>query len=414
MIPISIISAKKTKEEISTQNLNEEETLFMWYQLLIEILNRMPLTSISRKDLLNQCRKEYENDEIELRKIQEFENRYNADNVIEWYTRDTFLYRLLNRALRTRDISIIFQFRFVLVDLHNRLLDLHVKYIQSLDKTTSLIVYRGQGLTITELNKMKDNINGRIAMNSFTSTSLSSAIALDFAGNGTGRPVIESVLFEIECPVKSSRKPYANIQEYSYLKTENEILFTIGTIFRIESVEQYTDNIWLVKLILCEDEINLIKDELIDELKSEINETADILTLAKFLFEMDDLDKAEEFYNLMLNELPSDHPDRITIKNDLGGIYREKGEYLQALKSHKQALKLHRLLMPYNFVQRSAIYNDIGYVYEELGDYSQSLKYHQKTLQIRRKYQPYYKIHFAITFSHLANVYKGSSIKNVR
>ncbi len=71
-------------------------------------------------------------------------------NVIEWYIRDAFLYRLLNRALRTRDIS--------------------------------------------------------------------TAIALDFAGNGTGRPLIESVLFEIECPVKSSRKPYTRIQLFKNRK----------------------------------------------------------------------------------------------------------------------------------------------------------------------------------------------------
>jgi hypothetical protein len=35
-------------------------------------LNHMPLTSISRKDLLNECRREYEKDEIELGKIKEF------------------------------------------------------------------------------------------------------------------------------------------------------------------------------------------------------------------------------------------------------------------------------------------------------------------------------------------------------
>ncbi|CAF3870900.1 unnamed protein product [Rotaria sp. Silwood1] len=295
-IPILMIPEKVKKEEKSVHDLSKEEASFIWYGLLIEILNRMPLTSVSRKDLLNECRKEYQEDPIELRKIQEFEETYNTDNVIEWYTRDAFLYRLLNRALRTRDISIIFRFRFVLVDLHHRLTYLHNKYIQSLDDTKSLTVYRGQGLKIDELNDLKNNINGRIAMNSFISASLSSEVALDFAGNGTGRPLFESVLFQIECPIKTSTKPFANIQKYSYLKTEDEILFTIGAIFQIESVEQLTDKIWLVTLILCEDEINSIKDELIDSLKSEIDETADVLTLAKFLLEMDDLDKAEEFY----------------------------------------------------------------------------------------------------------------------
>ena len=404
-IPISILPEKRLKEETSAHILNEEETLFMWYQLLIDILKRMPLTSKSRTDLLKECRREYQDDETELIKIREFEETYHAANVIAWYTRDAFLYRLLNRALRTRDISIIFQFRFVLVDLHNRLSDLHTKYIQSLDQTSSLTVYRGQGLTVAELNKLKTNIHGQIAMNSFTSTSTSSAIALNFAGNGTGRPLIESVLFEIECSIRVSKKPFANIQEYSYLKTENEVLFTIGTIFRIESVEQLTNEIWLVKLILCEDESNSSQNELFNVFKVEMDETADVLSLAKCLFEMDNLDKAEEFYTLMLQELPFDHPDLITIQNDLGGIYREKGEYSQALQTHRQALKLHRQLMPYDFTQRSAIYNDIGYVYEELGDYIPSLKYHKKTLRIRQKYQPYYAVHIAITYDHLANIY---------
>ncbi|CAF4046364.1 unnamed protein product, partial [Rotaria sp. Silwood1] len=382
-IPILMIPEKVKKEEKSVHDLSKEEASFIWYGLLIEILNRMPLTSVSRKDLLNECRKEYQEDPIELRKIQEFEETYNTDNVIEWYTRDAFLYRLLNRALSTRDISIIFRFRFVLVDLHHRLTYLHNKYIQSLDDTKSLTVYRGQGLKIDELNDLKNNINGRIAMNSFISASLSSEVALDFAGNGTGRPLFESVLFLIE------------------------------SIFQIESVEQLTDKIWLVTLILCEDEINSIKDELIDSLKSEIDETADVLTLAKFLLEMDDLDKAEEFYTLLLNELPTDHPDVITIKNDLGGVYREKGQYLQALETHQQALNLHRLLMPSDFVQRAAIFNDIGYVYFELGDYCQSLKYHQKTLRIRRKHQPFYKNHLAITYKHLGSVYNEIGKKKI-
>ncbi|CAF0767259.1 unnamed protein product [Didymodactylos carnosus] len=72
--PMSVIPAKQIKEETPAHHLNEEEALFMWYQLLIEILNRMPLTFFSRKDLLNECRQEYQEKEIELRKTQEFED----------------------------------------------------------------------------------------------------------------------------------------------------------------------------------------------------------------------------------------------------------------------------------------------------------------------------------------------------
>ncbi len=56
-------------------------------------------------------------------------------------------------------------------------------------------------------------------MNSFLSTSTLSDVGLGFDGNGTGRPLIESVFFEIHCPIKIyPTKPFANIQKYSYTK----------------------------------------------------------------------------------------------------------------------------------------------------------------------------------------------------
>jgi hypothetical protein len=51
MIPISVIPSKKAKEETSAHILNEEKASFMWYQLLIEILNRMPLNYVKFKNL---------------------------------------------------------------------------------------------------------------------------------------------------------------------------------------------------------------------------------------------------------------------------------------------------------------------------------------------------------------------------
>ncbi|CAF1459956.1 unnamed protein product, partial [Rotaria sordida] len=69
--------------ETSSRNLNKEQALFMWHQLLIEVLKRMPPTSVSQNDLLTECRLEYSGNNTELRKIQDFEDTYDADNVIE-------------------------------------------------------------------------------------------------------------------------------------------------------------------------------------------------------------------------------------------------------------------------------------------------------------------------------------------
>ncbi|UJR17217.1 hypothetical protein I4U23_004112 [Adineta vaga] len=414
-ISMSIFSPiTSVRNEISIRNLNKQHALFMWYQLLIETLKRMPLTLVSRNELLAECRVEYSNNQIELCKIQEFADTYNSDNVIGWYTRDSFLYRLLNRALRSQDIRIIYNFRFVLVDLHNCLTQLHSKHIHSLktkpETSSVLTVYRGQGLPVEELQNLKDNIDGRIAMNSFLSASLSSDIALGFTGNGTGRPMVESVLFEINCPTKEySSKPFANIQNYSHLKTENEILFTLGTVFQIDSVEILTDEIWHVKLTLYDEDDDMDRNELIDNLKSDIKDTSEVSTLAKLLIEINEIDKAEYFYHLILKDLPLNHCDRIAVQNNIGAIHASKGDYKTALKCYKQSFKLSQTLLPYDFVTVSMILNNIGYVYNELGNYIQSIKYHRKAFRIQKKVFPLNDIEYATTFNHLGKALSRSS-----
>ncbi|CAF4898239.1 unnamed protein product [Rotaria sp. Silwood1] len=251
-IPISIVpSLNFPTGEIPLQNLNKEQASFLWYQLLIKVLKRIPSTSVSHNDLLTKCRLEHSNNNIKLGEIQEFEDTYNSDNVIAWYTRDAFLYRLINKALKEKDIIVMYKFRFVLIDLHDRLVQLHGAYINSLKSHEStiseLVVFHGQGLTLTELQNLKGNIKGRISMNSFLVASTSREIALLSAGNGSGRQVVESVFFEIHCPIMNYfTKPFAHIQQYSYSKTKDEILFSIGTVFHLAFVETLTDQLWHV------------------------------------------------------------------------------------------------------------------------------------------------------------------------
>ncbi|CAF2772499.1 unnamed protein product [Rotaria sp. Silwood2] len=246
--------------ETSFQNFNKEQDFFLWYQLLIELLKQLPSTSVSQNNLLAECRLKYFDDTTQLRKIQEFEDTYDSTNVIEWYIRVAFLYRLLNKALRTKNILIIFQFRFVLIDLYNCLAQLHESYISSLrsqkETISELVMFHGQGLTVAELQSLKDNINGRISINSFFFTSTWNEIPLHFAGNALERSLIESIFFEIHCSVKNYlTKPFA------YLEKEEKVLFTMGTIFQINFVEKLTDQIWHVKLTLCDDDNDLIRTE---------------------------------------------------------------------------------------------------------------------------------------------------------
>ncbi len=144
------------------------------------------------------------------KKISEFDQYYQSTNAIFWYTRNYFLFRLLNQAFRTEDIDNIFKFRFFIVDLYQQLLNLH----SSQRFPSKLTVYRGQSIGLTELEHLKENIGQLISINTFLSTTTDPQVASIFAGDGTNHPSYErSVLFEMTIDTTRCHKfkPFADI-----------------------------------------------------------------------------------------------------------------------------------------------------------------------------------------------------------
>ncbi|CAF3845736.1 unnamed protein product [Didymodactylos carnosus] len=84
----------------SNSNNEKQEASFMYFQLLIEILLEIDSSDESKQELIEQCSKQYEENEKELAYIEEFHKKYEPNRAIWWYTRECFLYRMLNKALR--------------------------------------------------------------------------------------------------------------------------------------------------------------------------------------------------------------------------------------------------------------------------------------------------------------------------
>ncbi|CAF4391115.1 unnamed protein product [Rotaria magnacalcarata] len=166
--------------------------------------------------MLERCRLYCQGNEVELHKIDLFENNYHSDNAIHEYTKDTFLYRILNRALRTEDMGTILDFRYFIVDLYNQLYKVqtdfdHYSFVVS--EGHKLTVYRGQFMSMKELNQLKRNIGRYIIIQTFLSTTLSSDIALLYAGHESQNSLYESVLFVIDIDIQQNirKRPLANI-----------------------------------------------------------------------------------------------------------------------------------------------------------------------------------------------------------
>ena len=93
---------------------------------------------------------------------------------------------------------------------------------------SSFHVYRGQILSVKEIEQLRANVNKLITMNGFCSTSRNRDMAIKFAKN---------VLFDIEVDFqKHPELVLADISSTSHFEEEEEMLFDLVTVFRIEKV----------------------------------------------------------------------------------------------------------------------------------------------------------------------------------
>jgi hypothetical protein len=65
---------------------------------------------------------------------------------------------------------------------------------------------------------------------------------------------LQSILFRIKVNVKQHRCPFASIQDESTFKDEKEVLFSMGSVFRIETINEEIAGCWLIDLTLTDEE----------------------------------------------------------------------------------------------------------------------------------------------------------------
>jgi hypothetical protein len=111
-------------------------------------------------------------------------------------------------------------------------------------------------MKLTDLEKLKENVDHLISMNNFLSTTNDCQAALFFAGHGSldDSTTEVSVLYQITIDTRISHSiPFAKIQYESIFKDEDEVLFSIVSVFRVDSVEQY-GRLWIVNVTLVNKE----------------------------------------------------------------------------------------------------------------------------------------------------------------
>ena len=339
----SVLICNLVQSDASTEKMNDTAADFISFQIFIDIFLSFPepAKKCGMEKLIQICKEIYHDNDAQLKHIDHFQREYTPKTAIMWFIRDIFLARVLNQALHRFDLTIIFAFRPFIVDLYTELSKFCIEQNEKLRQGTK--IFAGMSLPANELQDLITNVGSFMFMRKFLEASADSAVAAIFSGEGHGKPHSESVVFEISIdPNLDYVRPFANISTLSCLPDEQLVLFSPGFIFRIESVDDISDNIWLVRLTFT-NEVQEKMKELIEQFKMDLDMPLDYITYGNVLNKLNRMKDTEKYYELLLDMFPSLHQHSTTITNILGSSYYLQKNYSSALGYFRKALDSYQL-----------------------------------------------------------------------
>ncbi|CAF4737454.1 unnamed protein product [Rotaria sp. Silwood2] len=404
------IDRQRCDQAMVSISYNGLDPLFMYTQLLKEAL--LEIEDDDKKsiqDLVDFCRVE---DDIPEDQIKIIEREYRAHTPIWWYTAETFIYPMLNRGLRQMDVDIILKMGFFIRHLHNHIAELHREQQDTVP--VKFQVFRGQGLSMEDFEKMKKSKGGLMSFNNFLSTSHNRTISLEnFARPATRNFTSVGILFVMAIDavicMKSSTY-FAEVSKVSFFHSnEEEILFTAHTIFRIDRIErihdEHTDRLWQVNLTLSgnqDDDFN----KLTARLRAEFTWVKGWARLGDILISIGESQKAEHLCQMLLEKASTDK-ERSDYNHQLGKVYDNMGEYSKALSLYERSLKIRKIALPPNHPDFASSYNNIGTVYLNMGEYSKALSSHERSLEIKKIALPPNHPDLAASYNNIGTVYRN-------
>ncbi|CAF1451560.1 unnamed protein product [Rotaria sordida] len=351
--------------------------------------------------MLVKCEEYYRGNLSELKNIQRFRRTYDAKDAIAWYTDECFLYRLLNRALRTEDIDGLYLFRFYIIDLCKQLEE------ESRKNVGTMTLYRGQVISEQELDRIKHSVGSLISTNGFFSTTLVKIVAINFLQQAK-RHDLQQILFEIKADSSLKSVVFADVEELSRIKGEHEVLFGIGAVFKIECVDFSKEmKCWLVQMAATDEGMENLQGYT-DATKKQYEDTEIAIIFGRLLTEMNELAKAMKYFNLLLIKAEKDSLTEADVLNEMGFIFYCRHERSSALEHYTRAYEIRKTRLHSNHPKIAHSFMNIVDVYDLARNYKKVLEYNKRALDIYRvNYGEGDHIAIAKTLSNLGKAYYG-------
>ncbi|CAF1038072.1 unnamed protein product [Adineta steineri] len=397
-IPMSFVGTNK--------KLDQLDPSFMYTQIIKEILLTIKFNQKHIQDYLNYCRNVFADNEEEMVNIKRLECQYHSKTPIYWYSCQMFLYPMLDRALRLMDGDIITHMGFFIGDLHRQIEQLHQEQYAGTTAADTFTVYRGQGLSAEDLEQMMKTEGGLISFNNFLSTSKDRNVSQGYAQDATTNPDHVGVLFIMEINPAQSTTPFASVAGINDFQKEEEVLFSMHSVFRIQDTKQIDGNnrLYEVNLVLTSEndpELSRLTDYI---RKENYPNSEGWYRLGSVLWRMGQFDKAEDIYQVLLDQTKDDRK-RADIYVQLGLITMDQGKYQEALTFYEKSLGICQNTLPPSHPNLAISYNNIGNVHRIMGNYSKALLSHEKALEIQQQSLPLNHPDLASSYKNIGNVY---------
>ena len=380
-----------SSDELSRLDLNEMDPSFMYTQLAKEIILEMAYEHDSPQKLVAYCREHQDElQDVELIELDTVKNEYLKPAVtpIAWYTAETFLYKMANWALFRQKFDAMIQIAFFIKDVYTQLNGLY----KAGNWATAVVptLYRGQGMTLKELDQLKKKRGGLLALNSFMSTSTEPKVANKFIKMAMDNGKECAVQYEVTVGGSGGSAVFADIQKFS-VYDEAEILFAFGTVFRIgdtKFLRKWSDGrkIWSVQLTLCDStDENLHK--LMNHIRQQINGPTALYRLGAFLLKVAQYQRAFEIFERAL-KLARNDQEKADIYYQVGFALYNQGNAIESLDWYQRALSSYQRTVGENHQNTASIYNNIALAYSDMKDYENSLRFYHKAREIYERVKP--------------------------
>lgn len=360
---------------LSVPTTDTNDSPFAYVQVLKDILLEADETTDLKKEMLDYCREEYAENEVQLRLIDEFEDHFQPDQAIQWYLRqETFLFKMLTRVLRVPDPDILMKLRFFIQSLHRQL--------KSNLASSFTTVYRSQYISNDDFETICHNHGGYLAFNQFLSTTKTKIIPKRQTNNlVVDQSHSKLVVFQMELGSTTPRTTVEN--------NPDEILLTTAVIFRISNLEQIDKETILIKLA-SNDEISKAAQEVTKDVREAARGSSPLLRIAKLMKYMEYIYYTEYFCLILIDDPTVTNNDTANLA--LGGLfhalcsfYYEQEQYDRALGQLEKSLKVYLRVLSPDDIKLTPTYNNMGSIYHKQGLDEYALQLHKKAYDIQVK-----------------------------